>query len=478
MKKLLSIVICCIVIPFSQNLEEEVEALKKEFEKLQNQYWKKKDIQLKESERIKDEAVLLDEKLRFQYKTKNNKAEELYINKETIRNDEEKYQDLVEKRSIFVAKLKEDILAEQKKLKKKYPYLLNKSIAKLNGFLKEMDKENISLEKVSGKIIDYKKSLIKQGEEISIDRKKLMTANGAKEVNLLRIGFVHSSYLSKEKDVGILIKDSNIKGSFYEWVYQDLPSDLQKRLGSGVSQSFIQYDKESKAVMIPIDVAQAGKKTVDLLQGLSKGFIAVILKFLKDGGVIMYPLGLLCLAAIFIIQDRLRYFRKMNKKREEQVEKVAKFINNKDYTSASQELSSVKDTFYNLFNPVIEDQMKSENSKFNNEEEIEKHVEEIFTQETPKLEKYLSTLAILAAVAPLLGLLGTVTGMIELFDVITLYGTSNPKVLAGGISVALVTTQAGLAIAIPIMLVHHFLVKKKNFIVESLQKYSLELFKK
>ncbi len=68
---------------------------------------------------------------------------------------------------------------------------------------------------------------------------------------------------------------------------------------------------------------------------------------------------------------------------------------------------------------------------------------------TPGLERYLAAIAVLAAVAPLFGLLGTVTGMITTFDVITLFGTGNAKAMAGGISEALVTTQSGLVVSIP-----------------------------
>jgi biopolymer transport protein ExbB len=67
----------------------------------------------------------------------------------------------------------------------------------------------------------------------------------------------------------------------------------------------------------------------------------------------------------------------------------------------------------------------------------------------PAFDRYLSVIAVLATVAPLFGLLGTVTGMITTFDVITLFGTGNAKAMAGGISEALVTTQSGLVVSIP-----------------------------
>ena len=71
------------------------------------------------------------------------------------------------------------------------------------------------------------------------------------------------------------------------------------------------------------------------------------------------------------------------------------------------------------------------------------------TRETPRLERGLSTLRVLTVVAPLLGLLGTVTGMIETFQMITLFGAGDPRIMAGGISEALVTTMLGLTVAIP-----------------------------
>jgi biopolymer transport protein ExbB len=78
----------------------------------------------------------------------------------------------------------------------------------------------------------------------------------------------------------------------------------------------------------------------------------------------------------------------------------------------------------------------------------------------PRIRQHLAMIAILAAIAPLLGLLGTVLGMIETFEVIALFGTGNAKAMAGGISVALVTTQAGLLVAIPGMLVSGTLVRR------------------
>lgn len=90
-------------------------------------------------------------------------------------------------------------------------------------------------------------------------------------------------------------------------------------------------------------------------------------------------------------------------------------------------------------------------------EELENTLQEAILKEIPPMERFLSTLGLLAAIAPLLGLLGTVTGMIDTFHVITLHGTGDPRMMSGGISEALVTTMLGLTVAIPLMLAHTLL---------------------
>ncbi len=102
-------------------------------------------------------------------------------------------------------------------------------------------------------------------------------------------------------------------------------------------------------------------------------------------------------------------------------------------------------------------------------------LDEQLAEEASLLNRGLATVAVLAAVSPLLGLLGTVTGMIETFQSITLFGTGDPKLMSGGISQALVTTQLGLAVAIPLVLFHSLLTGRVNRLVERLGKSSSDL---
>ncbi len=105
-------------------------------------------------------------------------------------------------------------------------------------------------------------------------------------------------------------------------------------------------------------------------------------------------------------------------------------------------------------------------------ETLELKLDEAILKETPALERGNALVRVLSAVAPLLGLLGTVTGMIQVFQQIQLYGTGDPKLMAGGISMALVTTVLGLVMAIPLVLLHSILSGRTKSLVQILEEQS------
>ena len=96
-------------------------------------------------------------------------------------------------------------------------------------------------------------------------------------------------------------------------------------------------------------------------------------------------------------------------------------------------------------------------------------------KETPKLEKWQTALKVIAAVAPLLGLLGTVVGMIQTFQSITLFGTGDPKLMSGGISQALITTAAGLSVAIPSLMGYRYLRGRVDTLVVQMEQAAMKL---
>jgi len=116
-----------------------------------------------------------------------------------------------------------------------------------------------------------------------------------------------------------------------------------------------------------------------------------------------------------------------------------------------------------------------EDNKSENLEHLEIKLGEAVLREVPPINRGLSFLKISAAVAPLLGLLGTVTGMIITFQAITLFGAGDPKLMAGGISQALVTTVLGLIVAIPTLLLHNLVNSKATKITQIIEQESVAL---
>ncbi len=102
-------------------------------------------------------------------------------------------------------------------------------------------------------------------------------------------------------------------------------------------------------------------------------------------------------------------------------------------------------------------------------------IEEVGHQVVHDLERYLNTLGTIASISPLLGLLGTVIGMIKVFSAITLVGVGDPAVLAGGISEALITTAAGLSVAIPSLMFHRYFTGRVERLVVAMEEEALKM---
>jgi len=112
---------------------------------------------------------------------------------------------------------------------------------------------------------------------------------------------------------------------------------------------------------------------------------------------------------------------------------------------------------------------------YHGREVMKESIQEAASHVVHELERYLNTLGTIAAVTPLLGLLGTVMGMIKVFAEIMAQGTGNASVLAGGISEALITTAAGLSVAIPALVMHRYFIGRIDSIVVELEEETIKL---
>ena len=155
------------------------------------------------------------------------------------------------------------------------------------------------------------------------------------------------------------------------------------------------------------------------------------------------------------------------------VKKITDLVSHKlESGSSVDETYSAVEEFSGSAARVIRATIRNINKE---KEHIEDIVMEAILNENSSLDKYGNFILVIAAVAPLLGLLGTVTGMIATFDIITTHGTGDPKLLSGGISEALVTTMLGLVVAIPLLLLGNLISGWANNIKDSMEHSALHI---
>lgn len=131
--------------------------------------------------------------------------------------------------------------------------------------------------------------------------------------------------------------------------------------------------------------------------------------------------------------------------------------------------AQVKSDKANKNNPLGRVLLVAESNPNVDTETLELKLGEAILQETPALERFLTLIKIISTIAPLMGLLGTVTGMINVFQQITVYGAGDPTIMAGGISMALMTTVLGIVAAIPAILMHSWVKSKSDRIIHIME---------
>lgn len=184
------------------------------------------------------------------------------------------------------------------------------------------------------------------------------------------------------------------------------------------------------------------------------------------GGPTMYPilgLGVLAVLIGFIKYFQIGFIR-IARPRDLQI--IVDRVNSGDQAGALKQAKRVGGPVGNMLKVAIE----HANEK---KEYIEEVLYEVMLKVRPRLEAFLPVVAIAAATAPLLGLLGTVTGMINTFKIISVFGTGDPKTLSGGISEALITTEFGLITAIPALLIHAVISRKVKGVLGAMEQISV-----
>jgi biopolymer transport protein ExbB len=193
-----------------------------------------------------------------------------------------------------------------------------------------------------------------------------------------------------------------------------------------------------------------------------------MLEIVKAGGWLMLPIILCSVVAAAIILERLWTLRRKRVLPEDLTARVWSWAHSRQLDEGHIKALSESSPLGMILAVGLQNRNRSRDIMKEAVEDNGRHV-------VHELERYLNSLGTIAAVTPLLGLLGTVIGMVKVFTAITTHGVGNPAFLAGGISEALITTAAGLSVAIPSLIGYRYLRGRVDALVVQMEKEAMKL---
>ncbi len=293
---------------------------------------------------------------------------------------------------------------------------------------------------------------IQQSGEVSFKKGAFVDRSGSNQQGMVLLLGKFTAIYQTDEETGFL-RYSEEGQRFYA---VDLPS-------RGIQRNLKKYLKgQEEAVYLDLS---RGAALLQITRRQSLG------EQIQGGGPIVWPLLAIALLAAGLVVERILRLNRVRGNTDRLMDKMNTMADEGEWQECENLIKPYKKNNW----PVVNVLAAGLAGRHEDRETLESILQEAILREVPRLEQSLSVLAILGAIAPLLGLLGTVTGMIDTFRVITLYGTGDPKMMSGGISEALITTELGLAIAIPIMLFHTFLSRRVDNIVGDMEEKAVAL---
>jgi len=193
-----------------------------------------------------------------------------------------------------------------------------------------------------------------------------------------------------------------------------------------------------------------------------------VLELLQAGGWLMLPIIACSIIALAIVMERLWTLRRKRIIPDQLVTRIWQW--HRQYMLTEERIAQVRKG-----SPLGRMLAAGLVNRGHSREVMKEAIHDTGRQVVAEMERYLNTLGTIASVTPLLGLLGTVIGMIDVFTVIMDAGVGNPGILAGGISKALITTAAGLSVAIPSLMFHRYLNSKVGELTIGMEEQALKL---
>ncbi|MEM6673308.1 MAG: MotA/TolQ/ExbB proton channel family protein [Planctomycetota bacterium] len=319
--------------------------------------------------------------------------------------------------------------------------------------------DGVPSEDTAGALIDVAGIIGGTLEDARSVRARSIELHGAEgeleSVQLLEVGLAQFAYVSDD-DVAVAL-GSAPDAAGYRWA-TSLPDDADEGVRAAVDA--LRAGDAGDVLSVPVD--PTGRLRVETASEPASWRDRV-----ASGGPVMLPLAVVALLALLLIMERIAFLYGANWRRDAVAARVLEASK-----SASDEPLRLGRFGGGSVGRVMNACLRRRDG---GQRAMEDGIQEQLLHETPRLERSMGGLAVLAAVAPLLGLLGTVAGIIETFGVLQAFGGGEPALMAGGVSEALVTTATGLVIAVPTLVVRSLLRGRADRILADSERHAATL---
>ncbi|HUI93776.1 MAG TPA: MotA/TolQ/ExbB proton channel family protein [Chitinivibrionales bacterium] len=419
---------------FEQQAVEMKEANKDEFDKLHEQ----QDRMETELARIKEEKLNREQSLADEIKNLEAKKEEWTYLQNQIK-------DIFQKDA--------DGLLEAFPLDKE---LRRAELEKIRASLSERHSPTAAF----GAFVNYRLAWLALGDSISLAKAVVLPEDGSpKQLTISRFGNVFGYGIDPAAGTCYYLRQTGRLGSDRFSVEKiaapQLATKLTEQFPKWLSTGRITGD-------VLMEVMQNDQARM-LIAGKRQSTGLALYESFAKGGWVMIPMLMLPFWVLYLMVVKIAQYAGRGSLLKKQYVTAMKFLEKKEFNSA---LAWAKTCKRGVMARIVAASLERQSQ---GRQTGERAAYEILTLETPPLRRHLNTLAVIAGAAPLLGLLGTISGMITLFAAVTHFGTGDPKFLAGGISEALITAKTGLAIAIPVLFIHDLLRAAKDRLMADLE---------
>lgn len=355
-----------------------------------------------------------------------------------------------------IAAISGDVQAELSQIAETSP--VSESRSKQKEMLSELIQTRAegTPQEMVGLTVDLIDSFLREARTSAIYDSEITDPRGQRRMaRLLRVGRNLFAYHIPETSQAAIAISAPHELTGFRWQDQ-LPKHVRESLLEGIEEASgpVAFDP----TWLPIDVTGQIAATADFQP---KG----LWSRLRSGGVVMFPLAIVALCLALLVIDRFLVLLREGRHSLRFCDHVLRLCSQGEFEEAQRMAEGKKGVLSRTLRTCLA-------HRHSPPAILDDAIQETLLHEFPKLERFLPSIRMLSAVAPMLGLLGTVTGIITTFDVIAVVGSGQPRLMAGGISEALITTATGLAIAIPGLLAHSVLSGKVDGIIADTERFA------